>query len=331
LRRTLTLTSTLTSRDGGLRVHELAVQLPPDYPHSPPACAADLPGEPFVPLPSATAVATGSADTTNGSPGSSQSSGAYSLRSAVLQWEALLAQHRALFDQLDDLDDHTWVLEPARIALQAAPPGAAAAEAAPSLGRPPHRAAHRRSALAPHASVLFALDPLRPHAPPTGGLRFLGKGSVVAPLRLHASQSQWDASGATSLRANLEACLGAALPSPQAASSSRADVHDRDGFEAECAICYAYRLPPVPLAATAFGPAATAAAADGSAAGGGGGPALGDPSIPDIVCANARCNRSYHSFCLSEWLRGLPSASRSFDTVFGHCPYCFVPISARAR
>lgn len=342
-RRAVTLISSHKGAHGRARVHELTVQLPHDYPHSPPTCSADLPGDSFVPAPSSTPAAS-TIDSVARSSSSSSSSGsirgAYSLRSIVAQWESLLARYQALFNQLDDLDDHVWVLEPARLA---SPPLAVgkdspnvASEAVPSistslptLGRPPRHALHRRIAVAPHASVLFTLDPQQPYAAPMGGLRFLGKESAVAPLRQRASSSRaWDDSGATSLRANLESYLGAELPSPQPSSASYGvGEQTRDSFEVECAICYAYRLPQASDAAKSvdskFGTI-------GATAGGmRGGAEIESSSIPDILCENVCCHRSYHVICLSQWLQGLPTASRSFGTIFGHCPYCFVPISAQ--
>ena len=338
-RRTVTLVSSHKSAHGSDRVHELTAQLPPDYPHSPPTCTADLPGDPFEPTPNKSSASSAFGNSSNQSSSLDNSSGAYSLRSIVAQWEDLLARYQAMFDQLDDLDDHAWVLEPARLAPPALSVGKGspnlASEAAsgmspslPPLGRPPRSTVHRRIAVAPHASVLFTLDPQQPHAPPLGGLRFLGKESVVGPLRQRASSSRaWDASGATSLRTNLETCLGAELPSPQPLGASHGiDDQTRDGFEVECAICYAYRLPAasgdVESMDTALGSIAPAGEKQGRAA-------VEISSIPDILCENVRCNRNYHVLCLSQWLQGLPTASRSFGTIFGHCPYCFVPISAR--
>lgn len=45
-------------------------------------------------------------------------------------------------------------------------------------------------------------------------------------------------------------------------------------------------------------------------------------SWPCQVCNNATCGRAYHNACLLEWLMALPDARRSFQTVFGECPFC---------
>jgi len=147
---------------------------------------------------------------------------------------------------------------------------------------------------------------------------------VIGPLRQRwaaaVAGGRWD--GAASLRRNMEACLGAALPLAASAGSNAAgdatggglEGDGRHGFSAECAICYTHRLT-LPI---------------GGGGGHGGHSGSGASSLPEVLCANGKCGRSYHERCLGEWLRGLPTATRSFDTVFGYCPYCFVPISVKA-
>lgn len=63
----------------------------------------------------------------------------------------------------------------------------------------------------------------------------------------------------------------------------------KEEFSVECAICYAYRM---------------------------------EEAIPDEVCNNSLCAQTFHKSCLVEWLRALPSSRRSFNTIFGNCPYC---------
>jgi len=57
----------------------------------------------------------------------------------------------------------------------------------------------------------------------------------------------------------------------------------------ECGICYAYQL---------------------------------EDEIPDKSCEDTRCAQTFHSSCLLEWMRSLPSFRQSFNVVFGQCPYC---------
>ncbi|CAM9302852.1 unnamed protein product [Phaeothamnion confervicola] len=258
----------LRAADAAGREHILAVTLPPDYPAGPPACAVDLPR----PLELGWA------------PGRS------SLADAIAQFRAALAPYVPLWDALDDLDAHTWVLEPER---------------------PTRAHVHRRVAVAPHCSVMLRLDPLAPRAVPE--IRFLGAESVIGPLRqnLNRGLAAWDH---TSLpRRNLQRALGVEFPSP---ATTR-----REEYSADCGICYAHRLP------SARGDGGNAA---GSCSGSGGDKANGSEDVgaaPDLFCDNACCRRPYHPQCLLEWLQGLPTSRVSFDTVFGRCPYCSSPIS----
>jgi E3 ubiquitin-protein ligase FANCL len=49
--------------------------------------------------------------------------------------------------------------------------------------------------------------------------------------------------------------------------------------------------------------------------------------LPTELCETKVCGRFYHSSCLREWLKSLPTARISFDRVIGACPYCQEPIS----
>ncbi|XP_072907144.1 E3 ubiquitin-protein ligase FANCL isoform X1 [Hemitrygon akajei] len=73
-------------------------------------------------------------------------------------------------------------------------------------------------------------------------------------------------------------------------------THEKFSLGMECGICYAYRLA---------------------------------SSIPDQVCDDPRCGQPFHQECLYEWLRGLPSSRQSFNIIFGECPYCGKPITAK--
>ena len=78
--------------DEAQRAHVLHLSLPPDYPASPPRAEAALPA-PFELQWAA-------------------EQQRFSVRGAMLQFEAALGRHQLLWDMLDDLDAHTWVLEP---------------------------------------------------------------------------------------------------------------------------------------------------------------------------------------------------------------------------
>ena len=78
--------------DEAQRAHVLHLSLPPDYPASPPRAEAALTA-PFELQWAA-------------------EQQRFSVRGAMLQFEAALGRHQLLWDMLDDLDAHTWVLEP---------------------------------------------------------------------------------------------------------------------------------------------------------------------------------------------------------------------------
>ena len=78
--------------DEAQRAHVLHLSLPSDYPASPPRAEAALPA-PFELQWAA-------------------EQQRFSVRGAMLQFEAALGRHQLLWDMLDDLDAHTWVLEP---------------------------------------------------------------------------------------------------------------------------------------------------------------------------------------------------------------------------
>ena len=72
----------------------------------------------------------------------------------------------------------------------------------------------------------------------------------------------------------------------------------KEDFSVECGICYAYRL---------------------------------DNAIPESACDDPRCAQPFHTSCLYEWLRALPSSRQSFNIIFGECPYCNKPITVNVK
>ena len=78
--------------DKAHRAHVLHLSLPSDFPASPPRAEVALPAPFELQWP---------ADQQR-----------FSVRGAMLQFEAALGRHQLLWDILDDLDAHTWVLEP---------------------------------------------------------------------------------------------------------------------------------------------------------------------------------------------------------------------------
>ena len=234
----------------------------------------------------------------------------YGLPYIYQQFRKVLTSYQTFWNDLDELDRSAWILEPALPANRAI--------------------SERRIALKPGLSLALTLDADRPRAPPLSA-RLVGSSVDVAGLRervaayvdgdhpgndadasdqtskesTHQKQS-WDEN--KSVKFNLETMLGFDLPSPE--TTERAD------YVAECGICYAHRLPPP-------------ADFNGDI---GGDENINDSSegaIPDAMCGNPSCARSYHESCLFEWLHSLPDARVSFDRVFGTCPYCSESLSVR--
>lgn len=70
-------------------------------------------------------------------------------------------------------------------------------------------------------------------------------------------------------------------------------VSAKEEFCLECGICYSYQL---------------------------------DDAIPNIICEDSNCNKSFHHVCLYEYIRMLPDVRTSFNKLFGECPYCSNPL-----
>lgn len=170
---------------------------------------------------------------------------------------------------------------------------------------PARATGRRRVALEKHVSIQIEVDPASPAS--ICELTFFGNDAAVAPLRERWSSSlfQWD--DALSPRENLERVLGVSFPSPS--------ERKMEEFAIECGICYSYRLE-------------LDAGSDSNTRL----PTTSEPQrtmIPDRLCENRSCNRPFHEKCLFDWLKALPTARQSFNTVFGECPYCRETISAK--
>jgi len=158
----------------------------------------------------------------------------------------------------------------------------------------------RRIGIGNHSSMQFEINPLNPRSIPMD-IRFLGADSIIMPLRskIHERAHLWNAKD-VSLIDNLQVLLDMQFPKPKstggAASTATVAAFDEEEFSVECGICYAYRLA---------------------------------ESIPDKVCDNPKCCRPFHSSCLVEWLRAIPTTKQSFDTLFGSCPYCSESITVK--
>ncbi|XP_024362240.1 uncharacterized protein [Physcomitrium patens] len=150
----------------------------------------------------------------------------------------------------------------------------------------------RRIALGGHCSLCITVEPLSPRVLPE--YRFFGSDTSVDPLRQRMSSNMDCWRMERLVRENLEDLLDVTFPSPQDSN--------RDDVSSECIICYSYRLLDGKEGASERG------------------------SVPDRVCDNGSCGRPFHTSCLAEWLRSLPTTRQSFDVLFGSCPHCSHPI-----
>ncbi|KAG7535625.1 Fanconi anemia complex subunit FancL WD-repeat containing domain [Arabidopsis thaliana x Arabidopsis arenosa] len=98
---------------------------------------------------------------------------------------------------------------------------------------------------------------------------------------------------------NLECILGTELPKPLG-------LQEEDNQQqVECGICYAQFLPTDEELGARSG------------------------TRTDYTCENISCNKSFHSLCLTDWLRSITTTRQSFDVLFGNCPYCSDPVAVK--
>ena len=202
-----------------------------------------------------------------------------SLRDLIDNIEKELNRFQTFWDVMDDFDDNLWVLEPQN----------------------PSRSSNiRRIAVQESCSMHVKIDPSNPKR--ICECDFMGKDSIVEPLRkrLHTNIDQWNYKATP--RENLQNLLKMQFPDPK--------ISENVDFRVECGVCYSYRR--------------TAGGGDGNG---------NDNNVetaktvhlPDFIC-NA-CGQAFHQLCVSEWLQSVPSTRRSFNMLFGSCPYCNAAVS----
>lgn len=130
--------------------------------------------------------------------------------------------------------------------------------------------------------------------------RFVGT-EPIAVNNLHMlwrrNSKKW--SKEKSFPENLECTLATELPKPLGLQ-----VED-DPQQVECGICYAQFLPTDEELGARSG------------------------TRTDYTCENISCNKSFHSLCLTDWLRSITTTRQSFDVLFGNCPYCSDPVAVK--
>ena len=145
----------------------------------------------------------------------------------------------------------------------------------------------RRILLENYISLQLEIQVNDPHS--VVQCNFLGPENEIIPLRdnLNNNIKSWDTKSTP--RINLEKVLKISF-------LSRKEVDQEKLLEKglECGICFNYKL---------------------------------ENSLPDKVCENNKCRKSFHPYCLHNWLRSLTNSRQSFNTIFGECPYCQHPIS----
>ena len=340
------VTLVLQTVDAGGRSHRLTVRLAPDFPASLGTCSSQLPeafdgfeqNDPSAlrpgtsPAAAAAAAAAAASATADAGAGAGAGSGCAPtgaaaavtaprehkrgrLRALLDRFAARVASYQGVFEALDELDACAWVLDPPLPASRSV--------------------LWRRVAVGQHVSLQLSVSPLAPRA--LCECHFVGSEGECAGLRERFLSRQREWSPLRTLRANLEALLGSALPAPPQRAGQL------EPLERECGICYSYRLPSESAAEEeeeaaeqveeAYEPDEAALVARGKrrrvehvAAQE---PEAPQGLVPDCYCDNAKCARGFHGSCLVEWLRGLPTTRHTLDTMFGSCPYCAEPISVR--
>ncbi len=334
------VTLVLHTVDAGGRSHRLTVRLAPDFPASLGSCSSQLPeafdgfeqSDPSAlrpgTSPAAAAAAAATAGAAAGAGAGAGGSGSASTGAAAAaaaprehkrgrlhalldRFAARVASYQGVFEALDELDACAWVLDPPLPASRSV--------------------LWRRVAVGQHVSLQLSVSPLAPRA--LCECHFLGPEGECAGLRERFLSRQREWSPLRTLRANLEALLGSALPAPPQRAGQL------EPLERECGICYSYRLPSAAAEEEAE-QVEEAYEADEAVLVAGGKrrrveyvaaqePEVPQGVVPDCYCDNAKCARGFHGSCLVEWLRGLPTTRHTLDTMFGSCPYCAEPISVR--
>jgi len=297
---------TMTSQDEALRTHCITINLPADYPAAKPVIThVDLP-------PTSSTLLSSCAFTFSWS-----SDGTSTLSDIISQYESSLHIYQTLWDVLDDIDEHCWVIEPSL----------GNNNSSSSSSSIPRSCCYRRLALLEKDSTVVTLtvtlNPLDPTAFPLD-YRFLGSEAMVAPLRKKLIDGYNSWRNGVFLRQNLEDILGLELPQPRCYNQidgiegekrggrGGGEMHDADGMN--CAICYSYKL-------------LSENEDEDEKEGEGGIVVVAAAATPEEYCDNPSCGKPFHKLCLAEWLRSDTSTKRAFDKLYGACPYCGAPVS----
>ncbi|KAI9304213.1 WD-repeat region-domain-containing protein, partial [Cunninghamella echinulata] len=160
----------------------------------------------------------------------------------------------------------------------------------------------RRIALGNHCSLqLMIQDTHHPTQQPPS-IRFFGTEKNIKPFQsswhTYINEQKWNTD--LSIYKNLIIPLPTIRSFSSTSSNSLENTDLANGKQQQhqdddiaCAICYTYKLDK-----------------------------MNHQETPDTICQNHLCNRGFHPTCLFECLRSDPSSTRSFNMLFGKCPYC---------
>lgn len=265
----------LLSIDREGREHLFDIIINPNYPTSCPSVYATLPAQINVPW-----------------------SKTSSLRHIAHYVDNEIKMHSGLFQELEEIDSLTWVLEPSQ---------------------PNFSTTIRRLAIEKSCSIVLELDAQNPRDICT--MNFFGPPNRVNTFRISLNKNIHLWSKDRSVRENIEILLGFPLPSRETATS--------DNLSEECGICYAYSIVVTSGAVNSDSSShnennRTSHVSDIATK-------TQNTAVPDQICSNTKCCKVYHSSCLVDWLHSLASCKTSFGTIFGSCPYCQEAISVRVH
>ena len=219
-----------------------------------------------------------------------------SLRHVAHHLDSEIKRYSELFQELEEIDSLTWVLEPSQ---------------------PNFSTTIRRLAIEKSCSIVLELDAQNPRDICT--MNFFGPPNRVNTFRISLNKNVHLWSKDRSVRENIQILLGFPLPSRETSTN--------DNLSEECGICYTYSI------AASAGAVNSDTSHEHNSHNHHTSEIIKtqSTSVPDQLCSNAKCCKVYHSSCLVEWLQSLASCKTSFGTIFGSCPYCQEAISVRVH
>lgn len=137
------------------------------------------------------------------------------LTDAYTQFRRTVDSFKRLWQELDDLDRHAWVIEPSA---------------------PTRSCIFRRIVLEKHVSVSVKLDPKAPGALPD--LAFMGSDKGMEPLLARVQANRWKWNPECSVLTNLAEILEMQIPKQGSINGT-----DAASMGIECGICYNFRRP----------------------------------------------------------------------------------------